>query len=435
MSVEAGISTGVGLSTGFASAGVSSGGFSSEMGSVPSFSVGTMESFSTPSFGMPVAETGGGSFTPNMTMESLFSDTTPFIVSEGRSFDRPIGNSDAIFSQKSDFSTIAENVKSPKEDAVSNLFKDTIPFVPALESFSERVSLRDAREILGDSINKSSGDLQEGKWASVAINQVPERELIDVNQPQKPPLEIKEEDMVQVKRVADVLISLGTEREDAQRQVLKIIREMNRKNEEVGQIALQSQDENKEEEAETSTDISGKAIAISAISEEEDQRSEEEDEEEKKKKKKQILKKKEEKAQEPVLEVDNSAQASRKSTFSQKISEAFQRAQEKRLDIVRGKDIVQGLEEKKEHKSMLLIQAGLDKAPDGSFQEVVDDLENLDVEDTSIAGEIYMRVKMHSIVDSKPAVKVSDASSSEPVTDEDGRRVTKFVNSTISPSY
>jgi hypothetical protein len=450
MSVEAGISTGI------ASAGISSGGFSSEMGSAPSFSVGTLESFSTPSFGMPAVEAEGGSFVPNMTMESLFSETVPFIASEGRSFDRPIGNPDAVFSQKSDFLTIAENVKSSKEDTMSNLFKDTMPFVPTLESISERVSLHDAREILGNSINKSSGNLQEGEWVTVAktksedfkpfepqpvildkiididfselgivtTSQAPEQELRDVNQPQKASLEIKEEDMAQAKKVTDVLISLGTEKEEAEKQVLEIVRETNRKNEVFGQIVS----EKVEPEV-----LSQQAAAVTNIREVENDQ--EGDEEEIKKKEKQISKKKKEKQKPPVLEVDNSAQGSRKSAFGVRLSEAFKTAREKGLGVVRGKDAVQGLTEKRADKSQLLIQAGLSNVPDGSFHEVADEIGDLEIRDTSLMGEIYARIMVNLIVDGKPAIRASDTSSSEPVTEEDERRVTKFINSSTIPSH
>jgi len=465
MSVETGL---IGVSTGLASGGISSGGQSLEIGNTPSVSFGTMENFSAPSFNSEVSDFNGGGFVSNLTAESLFSQTVPYVASEGRSFDKLIGSPDAIFSQKTDFVTIAESVKSSKTDSIDGLFKETIPFVPTSESFSERVSLQDAREILGDSLNKSSRDLQEGEWVSVsktksedlfkdfkplephapsldrkfdidlsklevvAINQTPEQELKTPDQPQKVASEIKEEDAAQAQRVVDALIPLGTSKDEATQQVLEIVRKMNRKDENIGQIVVEELDTEKEEKVKPKVLTQQAAVVPNVAQIENDQ--EEEDEEDMLKKEKPILKKNEKKQPKPVLEVDNSAQGSRKTALKARISEAFKIAREKGLNVVKGRDVVQGLTEKREDKSQLLIQAGLDEVPDGSFHEVVDEVANLEVKDTSLMGEAYARIMINFIVDGKPAVRVSKTGTSKPASQEDEKRVTKFVNSlTTSP--
>jgi hypothetical protein len=238
-------------------------------------------------------------------------------------------------------------------------------------------------------------------------------------------LEIKEEDMAQAKRVADVLISLGTDKNEAEKQVLKIVREMNHADEGIGQIVS--------EKVEPKV-LPQQAAAVANTAQVENGQ-EEEDEEEKKKKEKRGLKKKKEQQKPSVLEVDNSAQSSRKSVFGARLSEAFKTAREKGLSVVRGKDAVQGLTEKRADKSQLLIQAGLSNVPDGSFHEVADEIGNLEIRDTSLMGEIYARIMVGLIVDGKPAVRATDTSSTEPVTEKDERRVTKFANSSTVPSH
>jgi hypothetical protein len=124
--------------------------------------------------------------------------------------------------------------------------------------------------------------------------------------------------------------------------------------------------------------------------------------------------------------VDGFAQGTRRATFMEAVRAAFDKARLQKSGKVDLKKEVSKIEERQEHKSLLLTQSGAKHAKDGSFDEDLKQIGNLDVPDTSLDSQIATSIRVNTIIRANPAVKMEEDAENE-VSEEDVRKVKKYI--------
>lgn len=402
---------------------------------VGSMATGIGRAVSTaPSFGKEIGRgAAGGSFVSGLKTGNLFAETKPFTASVGAVPEMPISKSADIFS--SAWSTLGKATApspstTPKADSMRSLgFEPFVarPTVVAEKSISlnegEWVTLAKApaRTIAEKVFPETKPLMPENPVFSKTVTKKDLTVFVESGYKATPAEEVVITKMLQAekeqsKKVVDLMVEVGLyTREEAAKRVAKIA-------EKKGLVETEA-------DAETNAGVRTEALAkpipeanarkAKAINTKTQVATEE-----KKPEGQPVLK---EKPPKKVPVVDEKVQEHRKNVVKQNISYLFNLARRFFDGTVNGKKIADGLEQKHENKSYLLTQIGNPVLPDGSLEQVTEEVQTYgEFADTSYFAEQQVREHTDEVLERNVPVKLA-RSASDRVGEKEVKKVLKYL--------